>query len=584
VAVAGLLVAGLLAAVGALEYLATRREYGALVRAQAVSVRDTVAAAARANRTAAAEAEAELVERLLDNARMLTELDRLGALTPALLQEVAARHALFRVTVLAASGAPEASASGPDVAGLPRTAEEPPAGGGRRGPGPWGPGPGPRSGRGLGSGAGGGPATAALVEGLLSGAAREGATPLHTGRRTGIGRLAAGVARAGGGAILVSVDASDIARLKQQASLDRLLEDIVSHTADVAYITFEQGAVRRSRGETPPAPDGMAAGEATEREVLVAGRPVLEIVGPVSGLGEEPAHLRLGMRLDEVRRAERRTLVRLAGTLSAAGVVGALALGLMGLSRRYGTLSAEHARAQEALRRRDRLAAMGELASTVAHEIRNPLNAIAMSAQRLRREWVDSGTTGNPAAGEEARGLVAVVEDEARRLDAKVQQFLEFARPPALAPRPVPLQEWLAGAAAAAAPLAAERSVRFVVAPSDPRTVVIDVEQLRQALDNVIRNAIDATPPGGTVAVEARVSPPWLWLDVRDEGPGIHAEDRPRIFDLYFTTKSGGTGVGLAVTQQIVAAHGGRIDVESAPGAGTTMRLRVPLEGAPPNV
>jgi signal transduction histidine kinase len=394
------------------------------------------------------------------------------------------------------------------------------------------------------------------------------------------------VRRQDGGAILVSVDATEVAQLQQQSSLDRLLDDIVAHTADLAYVVFEQGATRRSSGDLPrDAADraSLPGAGTSEREVMVGGQPVLEIAGPIDGLGEAPAHLRLGMRLDGVHRAERRTVLRLATTLTAAMALGVLAVGLMGVSRRYGHLSVEHARAQEALRRRDRLAAMGELASTVAHEIRNPLNAIAMGAQRLRREWLEPGEGTDAGAGEEARSLIDIVEREARRLNGKVQQFLEFARPPALAPRPTPLREWLAAVASATAPLAAERGVAFAAPPAVPATVAIDPEQLRQALENVLRNAIEATPAGGTVALSAEVAPPWLSIDVRDGGPGIPPEDLPRIFDLYYTTKPAGTGVGLALTQQIVTAHGGRIDVDTAPGAGTTMHLRLPLEAAAPD-
>jgi signal transduction histidine kinase len=283
------------------------------------------------------------------------------------------------------------------------------------------------------------------------------------------------------------------------------------------------------------------------------------------------------MRLDGVRRAERRTLTRLVTSLGAAAALGVLAIGLVWLYQQYGTLSVEHARAQEALRRRDRLAAMGELASTVAHEIRNPLNAIAMSAQRLRRECLEPPGTG-PQGSErdEALALVNVVQGEAQRINQKVQQFLEFARPPALAPRPTTLAPWIASITEGVGAFAAARNVNFVSEPIADAAVVIDPEQLRQAIDNLLRNAVDATPPGGTVTLAARAISRELVVEVRDTGLGIAAEHLPKIFDLYFTTKADGTGVGLAVTQQIVAAHGGRLDVDSSPGAGTTMRIVIP--------
>ena len=108
----------------------------------------------------------------------------------------------------------------------------------------------------------------------------------------------------------------------------------------------------------------------------------------------------------------------------------------------------------------------------------------------------------------------------------------------------------------------------------------IAAEQMRQAVDNLLMNAIEATPPEGRVLVRATASARDLTIEVIDTGAGIDAEHLPKIFDLYFTTKRNGTGVGLAVTQQIVAAHGGTIEVDSAPPRGTTMRIRVPVTGS----
>ena len=99
---------------------------------------------------------------------------------------------------------------------------------------------------------------------------------------------------------------------------------------------------------------------------------------------------------------------------------------------------------------------------------------------------------------------------------------------------------------------------------------------MRQALDNLVRNAVEATPEGGRVSVVARTGRGGHTIDVGDTGRGIEPDHRAKLFDLYFTTKPEGTGVGLAVTQQIVAAHGGAIEVESEPGKGTTMTVRLP--------
>lgn len=537
-----LLLGAALVTVGWFDYASTRREFDTLVRAQAASARDTVAAAARANRAAAAEARGQLAERLLDNARLLAEVDRRGPLTASALEEIAARNHLFRITVVGPDGTREHSVS-PDYGG--RGAGPGPGRGGGFGPG-----------AGLGAGMGGG----ALLDRLLRGGEAEVVTELHEGRRAGAARLAAGVRRANGGAIVLSVDATAVANLQRQSSLDALLADIVGSTEDVAYIVFDDGSVQRSQGAKDE------------------GQPALEIAGPIDIGAPVPAQLTLGMRLDRLRSAERRTLARLAISLASAAALGVLAIGFAWIRQRFGELSAKHALAQEALRRRDRLSAMGELASTVAHEIRNPLNAIAMSAQRLKKECLDPTSGDAPADPDDAVALVGVIQAETQRLNAKVQQFLEYARPPALDRRVVELSPWVAGIVNAVRPLAASRGITLGV-ESDSGSALLDPEQLRQALDNLLRNAIEATPEGGRVSVRTAVSPRDWTIEVRDTGAGIDPADLPRIFDLYFTTKRTGTGVGLAVTQQIVAGHGGTIEVNSAPSQGTVMRIRVPVAG-----
>ena len=549
-----ILLGAALVTVGWFDYASTRGEFDALVRAQAASARDTVAAAARANRAAGAEAREQLAERLLDNARLLAEVDRRGPLSASALEEIAARNHLFRISVLAADGLREHSVS--------------PESGGR------GPGGGFGTGRGFGAGMAGG----SLVERLLQGGEAEVVTDLHEGRRAGAARLAAGVRRANGGAIVLSVDATAVANLQRQSSLDALLADIVRSTEDVAYIVFDDGAVRRAQGIVPE--DEVPSPDRAERRLTVEGRPVLELAGPIYIGGSGDAHLTLGMRLDGLRSAERRTAGRLVISLAAAAALGVFAIGFAWFRQRFGELSVKHALAQQALRRRDRLSAMGELASTVAHEIRNPLNAIAMSAQRLKKECFDL-TSGDAAAdADDARALVDVIQHETQRLDGKVQQFLEFARPPALDRHVVELTPWLGAIVTAVKPLAESRGITLDV-DTDGGAALLDPEQLRQAVDNLLLNAIEATSEGGRVSVRAAVAARDWTIEVRDSGAGMDPADVPRIFDLYFTTKTNGTGVGLAVTQQIVAGHGGTIEVDSTPGRGTAMRIRVPVAGEP---
>ena len=473
----------------ALDYRATRAELVGLLREQAHALRESVAAAARSNRAASAFAAAQLGERLLDRARALADLDRQGKLTPAAPGGEPARatppHRRRSVPTARARTRPRSPAPTASTGGRgPRAGWARTRGRVARGPGEEGR---AAAGEAVGAREGGG----AVLRRILQEGEAEVVTGAHASRWGGE-RVAAGVKRAGGGAIVVTVDATEIAAIEKPASLESLLEEITTGSPEIAYTVFEHADGRIAFGDVPadaPASPG-------ERSLEVRGRPVLEFASDVPLAGGETARLRLGLRLDNVRRVEQRMALRLVASVAAASGLVALAFGLAGLRRRYGVLSEKHARAEEALRRRDRLAAMGELASTVAHEVRNPLNAVAMTAQRLKREFLGD----RPADGAERaelEELVSVMTSETQRIDRIVQQFLEYARPPRLAPERVDLDALVGEAAGRARSRAESRGVRIEVAAPGAGTAVVDPAQLRQALDNLVRNAVDATPEGG---------------------------------------------------------------------------------------
>jgi signal transduction histidine kinase len=552
VVIASVALALALGVLGWFDYRAVTGELRTVVAAQAEALHGTVAAAARAQHAAAEQAEASLLARLLEAARLLRELDRAGQLSQDVAAVLSVRNTSFRITVFSADGERELEAG-----------DRPGRGAGQR--------------RGLGEGRGQGagpPAGAARVaQRLIAGEADEIASPPHTAR-DGHQRVAAGVRRPRGGAIVLTASSEAARELDDVYSLSALLAEIARATPALAYIVIDADGRRVADG---PLAAGVSDTDGSLTEgvlyrILPEGR-VLEHRRPIT-LGESGrAWLRVGMRLDEVERGERRTLARIAAGVSAAIGFAVVALAFVTLRRRYGALSEEHARAQDALRRRDRLAAMGELASTVAHEIRNPLNAIAMSAQRLTREYpMPAGA----ADREELEDLLGVIQRESTRINGTIEQFLDYARPRPLDRRTMSLSPFLGELASAAASVAAARGVSVVSRCDHTLAGSIDPAQMAQALDNLLRNAIEASRPGGTVTLEGRPDGRGLAITVRDEGAGIPATVLPRIFDLYFTTRPEGTGVGLAVAQQIVSAHGGTIEVESVEGRGTTMRVRLP--------
>jgi signal transduction histidine kinase len=594
ITIAGLVLSAGLLLVGWFDYTSTRRELLTLLLDQAASLRQAIAAAASTGEAATTQTRAALTARLLDNARLLDALDARGGLTQAQLDSVAKTNRLFRVTVFSASGNRELTSG---------------IGGPGQGPGRgFGPGFGGGAGRGLGQGrrgggAGGAPAASqgagpgagttltALAERLLSGGEREAVSDVHGSRWDRGSRLSAGVRRTRGGAILLNIDASAVAELTHQASIEHLLEEIAARAPEIGYVVLEDGTSRlaygplaepavavpppaRSPFRAVPVPGALQGLAATE--LLVGSTPVLELAGPVETAREGSPVLRLGLNLDGLRKAERRTLMRLSLSLAAALALGVLMFAFIVLRQQYGILTEKHAHAEEALRRRDRLAAMGELASTVAHEVRNPLNSIGMIAQRLQREFVGLGRAAPSRDQGELQELLDVLAGETQRINRIVQQFLDYARPPKLAPRRASLRDLALDVAQAQRPRAAARGVVIDTEVEAAGDAVFDPDQLKQAIDNLVRNAIDASPGGAHVLLSARPEPSGHVVEVADPGPGIPPDAMPRIFDLYFTTKADGTGVGLAVTHQIVEAHQGRIDVESAPGSGTRMSVHLP--------
>jgi len=222
----------------------------------------------------------------------------------------------------------------------------------------------------------------------------------------------------------------------------------------------------------------------------------------------------------------------------------------------------------------DRLAFVGGLAAGLAHEIRNPLNVLSMNLQMLEEEI----TAGKGSQGEEARAYMATLQGEIRRLSNLVNNFLTYARPnqPRFATRD--LNEVLADICLLVRPEFETRELSLIrdLSPYLP-PVDLDEGQIRQAVMNILINATQVLKPGGTVWLRSRVGPAGeAIITIEDNGPGIKPEDRERIFEIFFSSRGGGTGLGLPIAARIMEAHGGSIAVESEPGKGARFILKLP--------
>ncbi len=244
----------------------------------------------------------------------------------------------------------------------------------------------------------------------------------------------------------------------------------------------------------------------------------------------------------------------------------------------------DNSRLHRRLQERDRLAALGEMSAGLAHEIRNPLGAIATAAELLAEEWPpEPASPARRERDERPEDFLRIIVEEARRLDDVVGSFLAFARPTPGRPEPVDVREAIEAVARLLRPQAAESNIAIRVSIPDTLPCVrMDAGQLRQVLINLVRNALEAMPEGGCVQIGARyegppTQPRAVLVEVIDDGPGIPEEIRHRLFVPFVTTKPNGTGLGLPISQRLVAEAGGRIEVEEAPGGGARFVLRLPI-------
>jgi signal transduction histidine kinase len=237
----------------------------------------------------------------------------------------------------------------------------------------------------------------------------------------------------------------------------------------------------------------------------------------------------------------------------------------------------ERKRLEAAKLQSERLAMVGTMAAQVAHEVRNPLGSIVLNLDLMYKE-IDHLGAGSGHLPDEGRTLVRDMRAEVRRIQRVIEDYLQFARLPKLQRQPVDLNSFLDQKLAFQG---SEFSMGGVTLRThfDPalKTINADAEQLWQAMLNLIRNSLEAMPNGGELTIGTWRDAGQALLRVSDNGKGMTEEQLHRVFEPFFTTKREGTGLGLALVQQIVIEHGGHIECESASGKGSTFTIFLPL-------
>jgi signal transduction histidine kinase len=391
----------------------------------------------------------------------------------------------------------------------------------------------------------------------------------------GIEHLGVATAISGGGAVLVRIHASTGRTFDAQIGVEHLLDRLLE-TEGVLYLGYRErpGGVRGEAtwdgGPVPP-----PAQEPSEpREVR--GRTVFEVDVPVRSPAGTEAFLRVGLDGAPLVRASA-SAMRRTTLIGIVLVVFSVSLGGVALVVRRRAADREEAERRlaevEAARKRsERLAAAGALTAGLAHEVRSPLNAIVLAAQRIERK--------HPAETE-CVTFAGTIRTEVKRLEAVLRQFLELARPVGDERRPTDVK---ALAEEVRALLLEE--VEHAGASLDPVRgagfAAVDRGSIRRALINLVHNAMEASPRGGAIELVVREEEGGVGIHVLDRGPGIDEAEAEHLFDAFVTTRAEGSGLGLALVRRVAEEHGGRCHLTLRSGGGAEAVLWLPSEGESP--
>jgi signal transduction histidine kinase len=412
--------------------------------------------------------------------------------------------------------------------------------------------------------------TRAQLRGVLEGSVDE----LVLGSRLETTEESVSVAarRPEGGAVVVSVEASAARTFTRRLGVENLLESLVG-TGGLLYLAYRE---EPSGVETEASWDGSEVPSAPtedERERPLRGRSVFEVDLPLESLAGREAVLRVGLDAAPIQRAaaaaRRRTL--LIGIVLAAFALAATGVAIVNRRRSLEREAASQrlAGVEAARQRSERLAAAGALTAGLAHEVRSPMNAIGLAAQRLERKL---------AGNEELRSIAARIRGEVVRLEAVLREFLELASPVSERTDDVDLGAIGSEVCELLAAEAAECRVTLYP-PRGSATVRGDGEALRRAIINLVRNALQASPPGGSVRLTIEGLANQVIFRITDEGSGVDPALEDRVFDAFVTGRPSGTGLGLSLVRRVAEEHGGSVQLQNRAVGGAEARLRLPKNG-----
>jgi signal transduction histidine kinase len=327
-------------------------------------------------------------------------------------------------------------------------------------------------------------------------------------------------------------------------------------------------------GDMPVAEMTTGARAVASRKVAYLGKPLLDIAMPVYLKNQVVGIARMGLERESMERILRENGKNIFIFMVLTALIAFLSMWVlyMNQNRHLAGIVTMERRLEKA----ERLSALGQLAAGVAHEIRNPLNAISMASQRLKRDFVPA----DERKEKDFQTITGVIRDEIRRLNGIIEEFLTFSRSRRLELREYPVTEVLQKIVNLLREETAGKGIVLETKWAEPSPVIpMDMDKLQQALLNFIKNAVESISDGGRVTIT--VTPErkdGIKIAIADTGCGMTEEEIERIFSPEYTTKEKGLGLGLPLSHEIIRGHGGEIRVTSQKDAGTTFEIILPVE------
>jgi signal transduction histidine kinase len=388
------------------------------------------------------------------------------------------------------------------------------------------------------------------------------------------------------GSVIIALDRDGQRYWATKVSIEKVIEELgESQGQNLMYIVVmdQQEMVFGSVGKLPDKWDksdihlsGVFSGsqKVISRKITHNGQSLLDIAAPLY-LDEQVAGVvRLGLDREGMDRiiVENRRNIFIFMTI----VVMITLLSIWILYRNQNRHLAGIIEMERQLEKAERLSALGHLAAGVAHEIRNPLNAISMASQRLKREFVPA----NEEKNKEFQTLAGVIRDEIRRLNGIIEEFLTFSKSRRLELHEYPVTEVLQKIVNLVREEATSKGITMETRFGDnPAIIPMDVDKLQQAFFNFIKNAMESISGSGTIVISVEPSgKDRISVRISDTGCGMTSEEVERIFNPEYTTKEKGLGLGLPLAHEIVRGHGGEIRVFSRQASGTTFEIILPSE------